>query len=160
MQELSFAAGAAHRSLVSLALNWILHHTTATGLILGASQMRHLSANIAACKRGPAGRGNLGGLRSGLETFAWCDSGIHSMKKYLLLLLGAMLAPAQSVVISQVYGGGGNTGATWRNDFVELFNRGTETVSVAGWTVEYGSATGTTWQASALAGAVEPGRIT
>jgi uncharacterized protein (TIGR03437 family) len=80
------------------------------------------------------------------------------MKLHLLLLLGAALLPAQSVVISQVYGGGGNTGATWRNDFVELFNRGTETVSVAGWTVEYGSATGTTWQASALAGAIEPGR--
>ena len=80
------------------------------------------------------------------------------MKKYLLLLLGALLAPAQSVVISQIYGGGGNTGATWRNDFVELFNRGTETVSVAGWTVEYGSATGTTWQASALDGTIGPGR--
>jgi len=53
VEELSFAAGQAHRSLVSLALNWILHHTTATGLILGASQMRHLSANIAACKEGP-----------------------------------------------------------------------------------------------------------
>ncbi len=53
VEELSFAAGEAHRSLVSIALNWILHHTTATGLILGASQMRHLSANIAACKEGP-----------------------------------------------------------------------------------------------------------
>jgi aryl-alcohol dehydrogenase-like predicted oxidoreductase len=53
VQELSFAAGAAHRSLVSLALNWVLHHTTATGLILGASQMRHLSANLAACTEGP-----------------------------------------------------------------------------------------------------------
>lgn len=51
--ELSFGAGEAHRSLVSLALNWILHHTTATGLILGASKMRHLTANIAACKEGP-----------------------------------------------------------------------------------------------------------
>ena len=51
--ELSFAAGEAHRSLVSIALNWILHHTAATGLILGASQMRHLTANIAACKEGP-----------------------------------------------------------------------------------------------------------
>ncbi|HEU0119037.1 MAG TPA: aldo/keto reductase [Bryobacteraceae bacterium] len=51
--ELSFAAGEAHRSLVSIALNWVLHHTTATGLILGASQMRHLTANIAACQEGP-----------------------------------------------------------------------------------------------------------
>src|SRR5262249_26279082 len=28
-----------------------------------------------------------------------------------------------SVVVSQVYGGGGNTGAPYTNDFVELFNR-------------------------------------
>lgn len=53
VRELSYAAGECHRSLVSLALNWILHHTAATGLILGASQMRHLSANLAACTEGP-----------------------------------------------------------------------------------------------------------
>jgi hypothetical protein len=29
------------------------------------------------------------------------------------------------IVISQIYGGGGNSGASLRNDFVELFNRGT-----------------------------------
>jgi predicted extracellular nuclease len=46
-------------------------------------------------------------------------------------------------VISQVYGGGGNSGATYTNDFVELFNRGTSTVSLDGWSVQYTSATGT-----------------
>jgi hypothetical protein len=30
-----------------------------------------------------------------------------------------------TIVISQIYGGGGNSGATLRNDFIELFNRGT-----------------------------------
>ncbi|MBI2686675.1 MAG: aldo/keto reductase [Acidobacteria bacterium] len=59
VEELSFAAGEAHRSLVSLALNWILHHTTATGLILGASTMRHLTSNIAACKEGPLEKATL-----------------------------------------------------------------------------------------------------
>lgn len=33
-------------------------------------------------------------------------------------------AASPDVVISQVYGGGGNAGAQYRNDFVELFNRG------------------------------------
>ena len=33
-------------------------------------------------------------------------------------------AASNDVVISQVYGGGGNTGATYTHDFVELFNRG------------------------------------
>jgi predicted extracellular nuclease len=68
----------------------------------------------------------------------------------LLLLLSTFptqQAQAQAVlpdiVISQVYGGGGNSGAPFRNDFVELFNRGTTAVSLAGWSMQYASATGT-----------------
>ena len=52
---------------------------------------------------------------------------------------------ASDVVISQVYGGGGNSGATLKNDFIELFNLGGAAVNVTGWSVQYGSATGTTW---------------
>ncbi len=37
------------------------------------------------------------------------------------------------VVISQVYGGGGNSGATFRNDFIEVFNRGGAAVDLSGW---------------------------
>jgi predicted extracellular nuclease len=51
--------------------------------------------------------------------------------------------PSENIVISQVYGGGGNTGAPFTNDYVELFNRGTTTVSLAGMSVQYASATGT-----------------
>ena len=54
------------------------------------------------------------------------------------------------VVISQVYGGGGNTGATFRHDFIELKNRSTSAQSVGGWSVQYASATGGTWQVTAL----------
>jgi hypothetical protein len=50
---------------------------------------------------------------------------------------------AGSVVISQVYGGGGNSGAVYTHDFVELFNRSSEPVSLAGLTIQYASATGT-----------------
>ena len=55
----------------------------------------------------------------------------------------AAQAVSADVVISQVYGGGGNAGATYTHDFVELFNRGTTTVSLAGLSVQYASATGT-----------------
>ena len=51
-----------------------------------------------------------------------------------------------NVVISQVYGGGGNSGALWKNDYIELFNRGATAVSLAGWSVQYASATGISWQ--------------
>lgn len=73
---------------------------------------------------------------------------------------GAQLSTAVAVpqvVISQVYGGGGNAGATLRNDFIELFNPGTEAVSLAGWSVQYASAAGTTWQVTALSGTIQPG---
>ncbi|MFT3922033.1 MAG: PxKF domain-containing protein [Myxococcales bacterium] len=48
-----------------------------------------------------------------------------------------------SIVISQVYGGGGNSGATFRNDFVELFNRSQSAVTLTDWSVQYASSTGT-----------------
>ena len=58
------------------------------------------------------------------------------------------------VVISQVYGGAGCTTAgcsAFRNDFIELYNRGESAVSLAGWSVQYASATGTAaWQVTAL----------
>ncbi|MDP3504751.1 MAG: lamin tail domain-containing protein [Myxococcales bacterium] len=62
-----------------------------------------------------------------------------------------------SVVISQVYGGGGNAGATFLNDFVELHNRGTAAVSLAGWSIQYASSTGNTWQVASLSGSIGAG---
>ena len=66
------------------------------------------------------------------------------------------ILPATHVVISQVYGGGGNSGATYKNDFVELYNAGTVAVSLNGWSVQYTSATGTTWQVTLLTGSISP----
>ena len=66
----------------------------------------------------------------------------------LLLGLGSLASTgvsAAGVVISQVYGGGGNSGATLKNDFIELFNAGGTAVNLNGWTVHYASATGSTW---------------
>ena len=60
-------------------------------------------------------------------------------------------------VVSQVYGGGGNTGAPFKNDYIELFNRATVAVSVAGWSVQYASATGSTWQTTLLSGTIPAG---
>lgn len=79
----------------------------------------------------------------------------------LLLALLPMGAPAQ-VVISQIYGGGGNTGAPLQNDYVELFNRGSVSVNLTGLSVQYASATGTGNFGSnpivALGGTLAPGQ--
>ena len=60
------------------------------------------------------------------------------------------------VLLSEVYGGGGNSGAPYLNDFVELYNRGASAVSLAGWSVQYASAAGTTYQVTALSGSIQP----
>ncbi|MBE3011124.1 ExeM/NucH family extracellular endonuclease [Microbispora sp. NEAU-D428] len=66
-----------------------------------------------------------------------------------------------TVVISQVYGGGGNSGAPYTNDYVELFNRGTAAISLDGWSLQYTSATGTGQfgsQKQNLSGSLAPGQ--
>lgn len=66
-------------------------------------------------------------------------------------------AVSADVVIGEVYGGGGNTGAPFANDFVELHNRGTSPVSLTGWSVQYASATGSNWLVTALGGTLAAG---
>ena len=65
----------------------------------------------------------------------------------LLLAPLALAAPAAAVspnlVISQVYGGGGNSGAPYTNDFIEIFNRSSVAASLNGMSLQYASATGT-----------------
>ena len=72
-------------------------------------------------------------------------------------LPGANVEGIPAVVISQIYGGGGNGGATLKNDFIELFNPGGLPVNVTGWSVQYAAAAGTTWQVTALTGTISPG---
>jgi hypothetical protein len=75
----------------------------------------------------------------------------------LLLLPTAARASTSGLVVSQVYGGGGNSGASVRNDYVELFNAGAAAVDLSDWTVQYATAAGTSWQTTSLSGTVRAG---
>lgn len=76
---------------------------------------------------------------------------------YLFLVLALVSPPpAYSLTISQVYGGGGNSGTTYTNDFIEIFNDSALTIDLGGISVQYASATGTTWQLTALSGSIAP----
>jgi Lamin Tail Domain len=84
----------------------------------------------------------------------------------LVLLLALVVAVAAasargsgsgSVVVAQVFAAGGNSGSPYANDYVQLFNRGSGTVSLDGWTLQYASAAANTWQATALAGSIPAG---
>ena len=67
-------------------------------------------------------RGLVSGLLTGACALVWAAT--------------AAASPS-GVVVSQVYGGGGNSGATYTHDFVELYNAGSTDVSLAGWSVQY-----------------------
>lgn len=67
-----------------------------------------------------------------------------------LALAAASTGASAQVVISQVYGGGGNTGSTLTHDFIEIFNAGSAPQSLNGWSVQYASNAGTTWQVTNL----------
>src|ERR1700735_2252031 len=49
-------------------------------------------------------------------------------------------AASSTLVISQVYGGGGNSGATYKNDFIEILNISASPISLNGYSVQYASA--------------------
>ena len=75
----------------------------------------------------------------------------------VLLAAPAAHGAASGLVVSQVYAGGGNSGATYTSDFVELLNSSSSAVDLSGWSVQYATASGTSWQATALGGSIAPG---
>ena len=88
-------------------------------------------------------------------------------RMHLLVLLSALALPfaaasargsgAGSLIVGEVYAAGGNSGAAYANDYAELFNRGASPVAVDGWTLQYASASSTSWQSTALSGTIPAG---
>src|SRR5258706_11703192 len=59
-----------------------------------------------------------------------------------LCVSGAIAQIADHVVISEVFGGGGNSGARYKNDYIELYNPASSAVAMTNWSVQYASASG------------------
>jgi Lamin Tail Domain len=86
---------------------------------------------------------------------------------HLLVLLSALALPfgvasarasgGGSLVVGEIYAAGGNSGAAYANDYIELFNRGSSSVAVDGWTLQYASASSTSWSSTALSGSIPAG---
>ena len=67
------------------------------------------------------------------------------------IALTVQFPPAPTTIkISQVYGGGGNSGSTYTNDFFEIFNQSSATVNISTWSIQQTSATGTSWSVTRL----------
>jgi uncharacterized protein len=88
-------------------------------------------------------------------------------RMHLLVLLSVLVLPfaaasaigsgSGSIVVSELFAAGGNSGAAYTHDYVELFNRGSGSVAVDGWTLQYASAASATWGSTALSGTIPAG---
>lgn len=63
-------------------------------------------------------------------------------------------ATSTNVVISEIYSGGGNSGSPYKNDFIELYNPTSSSISLSGWSVQYASASGSFTSITKLSGSI------
>lgn len=76
---------------------------------------------------------------------------MKNIKRFLVLIafvvigLGMSGSANAQIIISEIYGGGGNSGATFNADFIELYNQGGTPVNLTGYTLYYKPATGATF---------------
>lgn len=74
------------------------------------------------------------------------------------IIAGLGATPAQAQLrISQVYGAGGNLGAVYARDFVELHNPTAAPVALGGWSLQYAADTSPSWSSKPLSGSIPPG---
>src|SRR5882724_3141318 len=80
----------------------------------------------------------------------------------LTLIIMALPMPAEAtsstVVISQLYLGTGVGDMRPRNQYIELFNKGTAATNLQGWTLQYAVENINTWTPYALSGSIAPGQ--
>ncbi|MBY0230554.1 MAG: lamin tail domain-containing protein [Gemmataceae bacterium] len=106
--------------------------------------------------------------QAGGDAFSWARTEQAGFGGYAQPLAVGMLAPANAgdpdtpgegspVVISEAWGGSA-VGGPYNRDFVELFNRSDVPYDLDGTSLQYATATGSTWQAVALSGVIAPGQ--
>ena len=89
--------------------------------------------------------------------FSVTDAQLRSGNGSISLTVQQPPPPVDHLVISQLYGGGGNTGATLTHDYVELYNPTGIPFNLAGWSLQYASAAGTSWtNKQPLGGTIAP----
>ncbi len=80
------------------------------------------------------------------------------MKKLLTILFITMSAfceaQSKTLVISEVYGGGGSLNSTYKNDYIQLFNLSASAIDLGEYTIQISSVSGNTWSAINLSGIV------
>ncbi len=80
---------------------------------------------------------------------------------FTFVLLIFILKLNSQVLINQIYGGGGNIGATWNTDVIQLINIGSTSIDLSGYAIQYASAAGSSWNVDPIptGTTIEPGAI-
>ncbi|HQB96764.1 MAG TPA: endonuclease [Bacilli bacterium] len=87
-------------------------------------------------------------------TISYTHEGVTKNTSYTILVKEFVVS--DYLFISEVYGGGGNAGAEYKTDFIELYNYADFPLSLEGYSVQYASAAGTSWQVTNLSGTIAP----
>ena len=69
------------------------------------------------------------------------------MKKFYILCVTLFITTLSfgQIVISQVYSGAGASSSLYKGDFIELYNKGTTSVDISTYSIQYAGATAGTW---------------
>ncbi len=82
------------------------------------------------------------------------------MKKFIYLFffliynISNFAQLADHIVIAEIYGGGGGTGAVYKYDYIVLYNPTSSTIDLSNWSVQYASATSSSWAVTPLTGSI------
>ncbi|HKR58654.1 MAG TPA: DNA/RNA non-specific endonuclease, partial [Pyrinomonadaceae bacterium] len=98
-----------------------------------------------------------GGNSTGMKLLPVTIADAQSRSASTNIVLSVLPLIPDHVTISQLYGGGANTGSTYSHDFVELYNPHTAPFDLTGWSIQYSNATGDIWQVQPLGGEIGPG---
>ena len=60
------------------------------------------------------------------------------------------------LVIAELYGGGGDQGSYWSNDYITLYNPTANTIDLSTWSVQYAKFNDNNWEITPLEGLIEP----
>ncbi|MBI9008566.1 MAG: InlB B-repeat-containing protein [Tenericutes bacterium] len=66
-------------------------------------------------------------------------------------------AAGSELMIYEVYGGGGNSGSYYKNDYIVLYNSSGSAIDLTGYSVQYASSSGTSWSVTTLSGSIGAG---
>ncbi len=129
----------------------------ASGSVPLSYQWRFAGTNIGGATLDSYTRSNAQLVDAGNYTVVVTNS-FGSVTSAVAVLTVNTVSTGTNLVISQIYGGGGNASASYRNDFVEIFNSSPSAINVSTWSVQYASSSGTSWQVVNLTGTIQPYR--